>query len=220
MRPYLSVVAMWRPNGLWPSPPRKGAVRARALYRLRSLASIPPTRPERMRVARIPALRLRRAGLATILVSATLISCATDETDGTLTLADGSKLTDLVTEESCGAVLVMSPRECLSCSGLLETWVERGRALRFELHVLTTEPPSPKQVEALRLRRVRLRGVVSDSHAISEPRAYLFADGAVTDSIVGEAEQTLFLGRLMSGRRGDDDQSDLPGDSRCGWRAE
>ena len=71
-----------------------------------------------------------------------------------------------------------------------------------------TESPSPKQVEALSLRRVPLRGVVSDSHAISEPLAYLFVDGVVTDSIVGVAEQTLFLSRLMSFQRGDDDQND------------
>ena len=157
-------------------------VRARALGRLRSLASIPQSRPRHIRVAEMRAIQLRPTGLATILVTATLMSCATGESEGTLTLADGSKLTDLLTEESCGAVLVMSPRECLSCSGILETWVERGRALRFELHLLMTESPSPKQVEALSLRRVPLRGVVSDSHAISEPLAYLFVDGVVTDS--------------------------------------
>lgn len=155
----------------------------------------------------MPTVQVRCIGLATLLVSATLISCARDETEGTLTLADGTKLTDLLSEESCGVVLAMSPRECLSCSGLLETWVERGRALQFEFHLLMTEPPSPKQVEALSLRRVPIRGVVSESHTVSEPRAYLFADGVVTDSIVGVAEQTLFLGRLMSVRRGDDDQN-------------
>ena len=144
------------------------------------------------------------SGLVTILVSATVLSCATDETEGTLTLADGSKLADLFTEESCGAVLAMSPRECLSCNGLLETWVERGRALQFGFRLLMTETPSAKQVEALSLRRVRLSGVVSESHAISEPQAYLVADGVVTDSIVGVAEQTLFLSRLMSVRRQND----------------
>ncbi len=147
-------------------------------------------------------VQLRR--LAVILVSSILMSCATDETQATLTLADGSKLTDLLTAEGCGAVLAMSPRECLSCNGLLETWVERGRALQFEFHLLMTETPSAKQVEALSLRRVRLSGVVSESHAISEPRAYLVADGVVTDSIVGVTEQTLFLSRLMSVRRQND----------------
>lgn len=186
-------------------------VRARALDQSRSLVSIPPSRPRRIRVAMMPAVQRRCARLATILVSATLASCATDETVGTLTLADGSKLTDLLTEESCGAVLAMSPRECLSCSGLLETWVERGRALRFELHLLMTEPPSSKQVEAMNLRRVPLRGVLSKSHAISEPRAYLFADRVVTDSIVGVTEQTVFLSRLMSVQRSNDDRSDCWG---------
>ncbi len=176
-------------------------VRARA----RSLVSIPLSRPGHIRVAGISAGRLRRlAGLATMLVSATLMSCATDETGSVLVLADGSKLTDLLAKESCGAVLAMSPRECLSCNGLLETWVERGRALEFEFHLLMTEPPSAKQVEALSLRRVRLSGVVSESHAISEPRAYLVAGGVVTDSIVGVTEQTLFLSRLMSVRRQND----------------
>lgn len=73
---------------------------------------------------------------------------------------------------------------------------------RWELEL--TETPSAKQVEALSLRRVRISGVVSESHAISEPRAYLVADGVVTDSIVGVTEQTLFLSRLMSVRRQDD----------------
>ncbi|MDE2655649.1 MAG: hypothetical protein OXK77_08705 [Gemmatimonadota bacterium] len=155
-------------------------------------------------MARVSAVKLLRTGLATILVSALVISCATDHTESALTLADGSKLTDLLTEESCGAVLILSPRECLSCNGLLETWVERGRALEFEFHLLMTETPSAKQVEALSLRRVRISGVVSESHAISEPRAYLVADGVVTDSIVGVTEQTLFLSRLMSVRRQDD----------------
>lgn len=153
-------------------------------------------------------VQLRRTGLATTVVSAILMSCATDETEGTLTLADGSELTDLLTEDGCGVALLMSPWECLSCSGILETWVERGRALRFELHLLMTESPSAKQVEALSLRRVPLRGVVSHSHNTREPRAYLFADGVVTDSIVGVAEQSLFLSRLMSVQRGGNDQSD------------
>ena len=188
---------------------KKEVVRARAPKRLRSRLSIPLPRPGHIRLATILAVRLRRRKLATALVSVIfLISCATDETAGTLTLADGSKLTDLLTEESCGAVLVMSPRECLSCSGILETWVERGRALRFELHLLMTESPSAKQVEALSLRRIPLRGVVSDAHTIPEPRAYFFTDGVVTDSVVGVAEQTLFLSGLMSIERGDDDQSD------------
>ena len=167
--------------------------------------------PGRIWIAKMLAVSLRRSALVTTLVSSTLMSCATDETDGTLTLADGSKLTDLLAEESCGVVLVMSPRECLSCSGVLETWVERARELRFELHFLMTESPTAKQVEALSLRRVSLRGVVSDSPTILEPRAYLFADGVVTDSMVGVPEQTLFLTRLMSGQsvqRGDNDQSD------------
>ena len=176
-------------------------MRARVLDRLGSLVSIPSRITAYIRVARMSAVKLLRTGLATILVSAPLMSCATDETEGTLTLADGSKLTDLLTEEGCGAVLTMSPRECLSCNGLLETWVERGRALQFEFHLLMTETPTAKQVEALSLRRVRLSGVVSESHAIAEPRAYLVADGVVTDSIVGVTEQTLFLSRLMSVRR-------------------
>lgn len=179
-------------------------LRARALDRLRSLVSILPSVPKCIRLARMSAVRLLRTGRVTILVSATLMSCATDETEGTLTLADGSKLTDLLTEESCGAVLTMSPRECLSCNGLLETWVERRRSLQFGFHLLMTETPSAKQIEALSLRRVRLSGVVSESHAIPEPRAYLVADGVVTDSIVGVAEQTLFLSRLKSVRRQSD----------------
>ena len=204
----LAIVAMRHPKDLWPSPPTKGVVRARAPDSLRSLGSIPPSRPGRIRVAKMRAVRLRRSGLAMTLISATLMSCARDETEGALTLADGSKLTDLLAEESCGVVLLMSPLECLSCSGILETWVEREQALRFELHLLMTESPSAKQVEALSLRRVPLRGVVSDSHNIREPRAYLFADGVVTDSIVGVAEQSLFLSRLMSVQRGDEDQRD------------
>lgn len=183
-------------------------MRARAPDPRRSPVPIRPSTPGRIRVAKMRAVRSRRSGLAITLISATLMSCAPDQNGGTLTLADGSTLTDLLTEESCGAVLVMSPWECLSCGGILETWVERGRALRFELHLLMTESPSPKQAEALSLRRVPLRGVVSDSHTISEPRAYLAADGVVTDSVVGVAEQTLFLDRLMSVERGDDGQSD------------
>ena len=183
--------------------------RARALDRFRSHEAIPPSRLGRNRAAGTSTCQLRRlTGLASILVSVTVLSCATDERDGALTLADGSKLADLLTEESCGAVLVMSPQECLSCNGLLETWVERGRSLRFAFHLLMTETPSSRQVEALSLRRVRLSGVVSESHAISEPRAYLFAGGVVSDSIVGVAEQTLFLSRLMSVQRDSDDQSD------------
>lgn len=110
-------------------------------------------------------------------------------------------------------VLVLSPQECLSCSGILETWAERGKALQFELHLLLAGAPSAKQVEALSLRRVSFRGVVSDTHATSEPRAYLFAGGAVTDSIVGLAQQTLVLGQLTAIPRGDD----LPIDQACLW---
>lgn len=203
---HLSVVATRRPKGSLALTARgEWVVRARALNGLRFLASIPPRVPGYcIRVARMSAVRSLRTGLATILVSATVMSCATDATEGTLALADGSKLTDLLTEGSCGVVLTMSPRECLSCNGLLETWVERGRALEFEFHLLMTETPSPKQVEALSLRRVRLSGVVSESHAISEPRAYLVADRVVRDSIVGVTEQTLFLSRLMSVRQQND----------------
>ncbi len=199
---------MQRSEDHWPSPPTKGVVRARAPDPQRSLGSIPPSRLRRIQVARMRAGRPWCVELVITLISATVMSCAPDQHRGTLTLADGSTLPDLLTEESCGAVLVMSPGECLSCSGVLETWVERGRALRFELHLLMTESPSAKQVEALSLRRVPLRGVVSDSHTISEPRAYLFTDGVVTDSVVGVDDQTLFLNRLMSAERGDDDQSD------------
>jgi len=200
---HLSVVATRNPKDLWPSPP-EWVVRARVPDRFRFLLSTPPRVAGCIRVARVSAVKLLRTGLATILVSALVISCATDHTESALTLADGSKLTDLLTGESCGAVLTLSPRECLSCNGLLETWVERGRALEFEFHLLMTETPSAKQVEALSLRRVRISGVVSESHAISEPRAYLVADGVMTDSIVGVTEQTLFLSRLMSVRRQDD----------------
>lgn len=159
----------------------------------------------RIRAARMRVVPPRRSGLATSLAfAAGVMACGTDETSDMLTLADGSKLTDLLTEEGCGAVLAMSPRECLSCNGLLETWVERGRALQFGFHLLMTETPSAKQIEALSLRRVRLSGVVSESHTMSEPRAYLVAGGVVTDSIVGVTEQTQFLSRLRSVQRQND----------------
>ena len=149
--------------------------------------------------------RVRPSRLAVTAVSAIILTCcAAEEHVGTLTLTDGSNITNLLARESCSVVLVMSPQECLSCSGILETWVERGRALQFELHLLLTGSPSAKQVEALSLRRVPFRGVVSGTHATSEPRAYLLVGGVLTDSIVGLAQQTLVLSQLISPRRGDD----------------
>ena len=197
-----------------PSPLKRVVVRAKALDWPSSLVSIPRSRRRRIGVAKMMDARLRGSRLATIVVSViVLMSCATEEHVGTLTLSDGSKITHLLANESCSVVLVMSPQECLSCSGILETWVERGRELQFELHFLLTSSPSAKQVEALRLRRVPFRGVVSGPHATSEPRAYLLAGGVMTDSIVGLAQQTVVLSQLISVRRGDDSKID----QACLW---
>ena len=125
-------------------------------------------------------------------------SCGTEERDiGTLTLADGSNIAPLLANESCSVVLMMSPQECLSCTGILEAWAKQARDLQFGLHLLLSATPSAKQVESLRLRRVPLRGVVSKPHARSETTAFLFEGGMAVDSIVGLTQQTQALGQLM-----------------------
>lgn len=144
-----------------------------------------------------------------------LMSCAPDDRQlPALALNTGSSVTDILSEDGCGVVVFMSPQECMSCSGILEAWAERGKTLRFELFVVLTSEPSAKQIEALQLRRVPLAGVSSVSHATPEPRAYLFTGTNLTDSIIGITQQTMFLNGLATPEREDDRSSRQP----CSWK--
>ena len=156
--------------------------------------------------------------LGTAIASAIiLMSCHSEghQNPLTFTLTDGSEITYLLVEESCSVVLVMSPQECLSCDGILETWVGLGRRSQFELHLLLTSAPSAKQLETLKLQRVPLRGVIAEGPAISEATAYLFAGDVAVDSIVGLTQQSLVLSQFAMTLRGHDPALD----QACLWKS-
>ena len=143
------------------------------------------------------------------------MSCApSDPALPAMELNTGSSAIDLLPEDGCGVVVLMSPRECMSCDGILEAWAERERTLRYELFVVLTSEPSVKQIEALQLRRVSLAGVASVSSSTSEPRAYLFTGRNVTDSIIGVRQQAMFLNQLAAPGGADDGYAG----QRCWWQ--
>ena len=146
----------------------------------------------------------KRIGVTLAAASAiVLISCSADGPGTTLTLNDGSEVTPLLREESCSVVLVMSPEECLSCTGILEAWVGLGQASQFEVHLLLTGEPSAKQAEKLTLQRVPLRGITSEEHGDSETKAYLFDGRELIDSIVGVPQQSVLLSQLSDAKSRD-----------------
>lgn len=168
------------------------------------------------RIGRIVRARVQGVGTARIAAAAIILtSCSSQGPGNKLTLTDGSKITQLLGIDDCSAVLVMSPRECMSCNGVLETWAGLGSALGFDLHLVLTSVPTAKQVEAFKLRRVALGGILSDTHAISESRAYLFAGPVAVDSIVGLGQQSLVLNQLAEVPK----QDGIPPDQACPWSA-
>lgn len=156
----------------------------------------------------------QRSGIKVTVASAIiLLSCSTEQLGDTLTLSDGSEITGLLGKESCSVVLVMSPEECLSCTGILETWVGLGRRGQFGVHLLLTGAPSARQAEKLTLQRVPLRGIASEGHVNSKTKAYLFDDGELIDSIVGVPEHSLILNQLTDRRK----RGDSTLDRMCWW---
>lgn len=120
-----------------PSRTARGSVGATA---------IPVRRPE----ARDRVARSARLALATLLL-ASGVGCGTD-VDAPLHLADGRSVDNLLPARGPAAILILEPRECLSCVGPLGAWQEeRMRAPGAVLLLLTRAPTREERDQLVRL---------------------------------------------------------------------
>lgn len=144
-----------------------------------------------------------------IVIPAMMLSCIPEDHVGSLGLTNGMSVADVTLEGDCTTVLLLTPQECITCDGLLENWMAARRTVSFELVLLLTGEPNATQVEALRIRRAPLAGVLADSMVRAEPTAYLFEGRDLVDSIVGVGQQISFLRALQP----------LPvaSQQRCSW---
>lgn len=124
------------------------------------------------------------------------VCCSSDDHIENLELTTGVSVADLAATSTCVGILVLPPQECITCDGLLETWMAVRRSLRFELSLVLTGEPNGVQAEALQIRRAPLAGILSSRRVATQPTAYLFETGALVDSIVGIGQQVSFLRAL------------------------
>lgn len=142
---------------------------------------------------------MRRRPLVGQLVSGILLSvaigaCGAADPVSRLPLTDGRLVSDLTGRRSETVVLLYSPTQCFTCSGLLAEWRQFGRDQDVDVALVLTGPPTADQEAGLALRRVRIAGTVAEGASTSEePAAYFFRGRTLADSAVGELQQARLL---------------------------
>lgn len=148
------------------------------------------------------AVRARDAVLIAWL-SAMAAGCGTHESPHQrsldLPLADGGVVGDLLRPETLSVVLLYSPSQCFSCSGLLHRWVEFAREHEADIKLILTKRPSTEEVRSLRFLRMNMAGVLASEPA--DPAfsaAYLVRANRVVDAGVGAQAQAAILRELTT----------------------
>ena len=149
-----------------------------------------------------PYLRYRDAVLLTCL-SALVAGCEPNESPHQrsldMPLVDGSVVGDVLQPEGLSVVLIYSPSQCFSCSGLLHRWVEFAGEHEADLKLILTKKPSPDEARTLRFLRVDVAGVLASERA--DPgysAAYLVRANRVVDAAAGTQEQAAMLEELTT----------------------
>ena len=147
-------------------------------------------------------LRLRDVVLLTCL-SAMVAGCKANESPHQrsldMPLDDGGVVSDVLRPETLSVVLIYSPSQCFSCSGLLHRWVEFAGDHEADLKLILTKKPSPAEARTLRFLRVDVAGVLASE--LADPglsAAYLVRASRVVDAAAGTQEQAAMLEELTT----------------------
>jgi len=114
-------------------------------------------------------------------------------------LADGGVVSDVLRPETLSVVLIYSPSQCFSCSGLLHRWLEFAGKQEADLKLILTKKPSADEARTLRFFRVDVAGVLASERA--DPgfsAAYLVRAERVVDAAVGTQAQAAMLDELTT----------------------
>ena len=149
-----------------------------------------------------PNLRHRDVVLLTCL-SAMVAGCEANESPHQrsldMPLEDGGVASDVLRPEALSVVLLYSPSQCFSCSGLLHRWVEFAGDHEADLKLILTKKPSADEARTLRFLRVNVAGVLASERA--DPgfsAAYLVRANRVVDAAAGTQAQAAMLDELTT----------------------
>lgn len=149
-----------------------------------------------------PNLRHRDVVLLTCL-SAMVAGCEANESPHQrsldMPLEDGGVVSDVLRPETLSVVLLYSPSQCFSCSGLLHRWVEFAGHHEADLKLILTKQPSTDEVRTLRFLRVDVAGVLASERADRGfSAAYLVRGNRVVDAAPDPQAQAAMLDELTT----------------------